>query len=612
MTYAARIRAALALAGLAVLGGWWAATTWSGTTTVAAPPGLVQPGPVVTWGVRFADVAVRVASVAAVGCLLAALVASPWVRRRALQAARASLLVWLATVLAVVALGAAEAAALPLPEPDPRAWWNWLGSAGGAVLLLTLLAAAGLAARLPARPTRRNVAGGLLAVLAGALILALGTHASHGGEVLTGALVVHVVAALLWTGGLVGLLLLALRDPDVLVSAAPRFSTLALGCYLSLAASGVLALTATVPVAELRAGDPYVGVVIAKAVVLLALGVVGHQHRRRTLPHLAAGRPHAFARLAAGEVVVLGAGLGLATSLARTRPPVAPGATGTPAHGHTPDIVELGWSAVVTQARPNAVVLVVVAVVLAGYLSLARTRRLDGAPWPAARTASLVCALGLVVLLTCSGLTVVAHSQPAVLLTQLLTMTLLVPALLLGGRPLRLLRVAMPATLSRWLERPATGAAAVCGLLVTVQYTPLVSLVVASAWWHLLLLLVGTGCGIALWWPTLVPPSGRTWTSPLERAGWLVTVAVALGVMALRLQRGGDLLTSDWFLELRLVGVDPADDRASAATAAATAALSLILAAAAVAAAQYGSANRHGGQRRASTVPRSSSVPIEP
>ncbi|MBZ9638088.1 CopD family protein, partial [Streptomyces sp. PSKA30] len=63
--------------------------------------------------------------------------------------------------------------------------------------------------------------------------------------------------------------------------------------------------------------------VLAKAVAIVLLGSIGHCHRRRTLPALAEGRRRAFVRLAAGELLLMAAAMGLAVGLSRTPAPAA-------------------------------------------------------------------------------------------------------------------------------------------------------------------------------------------------------------------------------------------------------------------------------------------------
>ncbi|MFK4087005.1 copper resistance D family protein [Kribbella sp. NPDC020789] len=136
----------------------------------------------------------------------------------------------------------------------------------------------------------------------------------------TASLVVHVFAATAWIGGLAGVLRYA-RDP----AAAERFSTLALGCAIAIGLSGLT--TAEIHLDGREEGwglitqwvtTPYGALVFAKAVAFAVLVFVGRRHRTATLPKLAAGSPAAFRRLAAGELVIMAATVGLAVALSRT------------------------------------------------------------------------------------------------------------------------------------------------------------------------------------------------------------------------------------------------------------------------------------------------------
>ena len=62
----------------------------------------------------------------------------------------------------------------------------------------------------------------------------------------------------------------------------------------------------------------YGALVFAKAVAFALLVWIGWWHRRATLPALAANQPAAFWRLAAGELLLMAATVGLAVALSRT------------------------------------------------------------------------------------------------------------------------------------------------------------------------------------------------------------------------------------------------------------------------------------------------------
>ena len=121
--------------------------------------------------------------------------------------------------------------------------------------------------------------------------------------------------------------------------------------------------------------------VVIKATALVGLGVVGHVHRRRTLPRL---RRHPrgagpFLRLSAIELALMGTAMGLAAALSRTSAPTPQvGRRAEPRHG-AHDAAGLGGAGVHHRARnglaPNAIVLVVVGLSLCLYLLGVRTER---------------------------------------------------------------------------------------------------------------------------------------------------------------------------------------------------------------------------------------------
>ncbi|MFF1820804.1 copper resistance D family protein [Kribbella sp. NPDC058245] len=136
----------------------------------------------------------------------------------------------------------------------------------------------------------------------------------------TTSLVIHVFAATAWIGGLLGVLRYA-RDRI----AVERFSTLALGCAIAIGLTGLI--TAEIHLDGRDGGwglitqwvtTPYGALVFAKAVAFAVLVFIGYRHRQATLPKLVAGDPAAFRRLAAGELVIMAATVGLAVALSRT------------------------------------------------------------------------------------------------------------------------------------------------------------------------------------------------------------------------------------------------------------------------------------------------------
>ncbi|MGY2129610.1 CopD family protein [Blastococcus sp. SYSU DS0617] len=330
---------------------FWALAVGSGEPA-DGPTGLPAAGRIVEWGLPVATLAGRVAAVGTIGTLLFAAVLLPGrgvelpaQSRRALRAASSWALVW----AAATGIGALLALSRLLGRAPTSVSWASLRvfvedtGAGRAALLGVTLALVVAAAA-----SRCTVAGArillLLALSALVLPVVLSGHSSGAEDHLLAVttLGVHVVAATLWIGGL-GALLVHGRGTEALPGIASRFSSLALAAFLATAVSGVLAGwivlggSAAVPAAL---GTGYGALLVAKTAGLTVLGLLGRQHRRRSLPRLRAGDGRAFRRFAAGEVLVMLATVALAVALAASPPPAnaAPAGTasGAPAGSSAP------------------------------------------------------------------------------------------------------------------------------------------------------------------------------------------------------------------------------------------------------------------------------------
>ncbi|MFD0484986.1 CopD family protein [Kineococcus sp. GCM10028916] len=156
----------------------------------------------------------------------------------------------------------------------------------------------------------------------------------------------HVLGALLWTGGLIGLVVVLVlvdragtlppsttdgnvggwgpceqRRLDSLTRAVDAYSLLALVAALVVTLSGVLMAWATIgswwPLRPPGQGVPetYLGLVVAKVVGTLVLLAAGYRHRTRTMPRLRRNERKAFMRLAVGEVGLMVAVMSLGVLL---------------------------------------------------------------------------------------------------------------------------------------------------------------------------------------------------------------------------------------------------------------------------------------------------------
>ena len=338
-----RVLGAVVAVWLAAGGALAAAIALGGT---AQPSLIADPGAVTRWGVPVSRVAQDVTAMCTLGALAVAVFVLPSSAGTLLSdAARLIRLssrwaaAWAVAALAGFLTNLSEVTSVPLADvfrlnvlavglelPHTRA-------------LLSSVWLAGLVA-IWARWTESPAGGWLLLATGGTALLPplITGHAGHDG-ILSSAVIslaVHVGAASLWVGGLVALALHLRCSRTGLAIALPRYSLLALGCFVALGVSGVVAAwSAFADPAQLWA-TPYGQLLLAKVVGLVMLGGVGHWHRSRTLRKVAAGRPRAFLVLATAELVLMAGVAGVAVGLARTAPPAQPdhGAVSTSADVH--------------------------------------------------------------------------------------------------------------------------------------------------------------------------------------------------------------------------------------------------------------------------------------
>lgn len=421
--------------------------------------GLPDPGPVTTLGLPFVRAAGEIAAVLAVGSFLfAAFLVPPQDSGvldadgyRALRLGTIAAGAWAVCAALLVPLTISDVSGQPLrAHLNPVNLWSLasLINVATAWRWTAFLAAAVMLASLPVlrwSATPLLLAGSLLTLVP----LGLTGHSSAGGshDLATNSLLIHLVAAGLWAGGLLVLLVHAIRGGEHAGLAARRFSTLALWCFAAMALSGVVnALVRVVP-ADLPSTG-YGRLVIAKVVALCLLGVVGWRQRRVGVVALQAdpGARGALIRLAAIEAAVFGLTFGIAVGLGRTPPPPPPILN--------PSIPEVAigydFDGPPTVARVlvdwrfdlifGTAALVFAGLYLAGVLRLRRR----GDRWPRGRTISWLLGCAVLLFVTSSG---VGRYMPAMFSMHMaahMLLSMLVPVLLVLGAPVSLALRALP------------------------------------------------------------------------------------------------------------------------------------------------------------------------
>ncbi len=304
---------------------------------VATNPQVLDPA---AQGLRdagvFTDVAAPVAralrvlgAVATLGALTVALLAGGTTaqdnRTRSLKVAAGRwALLWALAAGCSLVLELSQVSGLPVSEVLRGAGTNAASDIASQVTGLALTA--WLAALVWFFARRVESSAGLrlvLLVAAVALVLPVLTgHSGHAGfnPLTLGTLSLHVVAVSAWVGGLLALCVHAAPQTRSDAGLLRRFSAMALLCYVVVAASGVANLWSRLSWAELVESGSYAVLLLLKLTGFLALGLFGLAHRRRTLSRLDAGERAAFWSLAAVELAVMAAVLGLAVTLTATAP----------------------------------------------------------------------------------------------------------------------------------------------------------------------------------------------------------------------------------------------------------------------------------------------------
>lgn len=453
------------LAGVAVLAGCTAAGI--GTLSLASvltATGLPDPGPVTTLGLPFLRAAGEIAAVLAVGSFLfAAFLVPPQPSGvldadgyRALRLGTVASGVWAVCAALLVPLTLSDVSGHPVADLRPAQMWSLAGliTTASAWRWTAILAAAITLASLPV--LRWSWAPVLLAASLTTLIpLGLTGHSSAGGshDLATNGLLIHLVAAALWAGGLLALLAYALRGGQGghLDLATRRFSAIALWCWVAMALSGLVNAAVRVQPSDLLATG-YGRLVLAKAAALCLLGGVGWRQRRVNVAALQAvstlGRARrALLRLTLIEAALFGLTFGIAVGLGRTAPPPPP--------ARLPSIAEaeIGYdfdgpptlTRILFDWRFD-LIFGTAAIVLAGlYVAGVVRLRRRGDRWPPGRTSSWLLGCLVLLFVTSSG---VGRYMPAMFSMHMVVhmcLSMLVPILLALGAPVTLALRALPA-----------------------------------------------------------------------------------------------------------------------------------------------------------------------
>jgi len=542
-----------------------------------APPvgGIPTPGEFVGWAVPFTKLITDVSAVAVIGFLLAAVFLLPSsddeVQGLSVQAVRLAsrwAAAWCVSTIALYFLNVADIFAKPLSElSSPFITGYAETSAGRAVILQAL--GAGLVA-LAARWTlgSRALAGILGLALATLAPITLTGHSASSGshDLATTSLLLHVVGVTLWVGGLAALGWVALRGSKRLDAAIHRFSALAVWAFAIIGVSGVV--NASVRLGSLGEvfGSSYGRLVLLKVAALLILGVFGYAQRRRII-----AKGAGFLRLAATELLIMAATIGLAVALSRTPTPVGDDVLKTPLEEllggplpAAPTAMRLiwGWTG-------NGVGLAIVGLGTALYLSGVWTLRKRGDAWPIGRTVSWLIGMLVIAWATFGGLGAYSHVLFSAHMASHMMLSMVAPIFLVLGAPMTLALRGLPgprqpgevspramlqsflhSRFLRFMTHPLVGPSLFVGSLYGLYFSGAFETLMGNHWGHTVMELHFLGVGTLYYYVLIgVDPSPRPLPS-IARFGMLIVTIPFHAFFAIALMSSNTVLASNYWQAL--------------------------------------------------------------
>jgi putative copper export protein len=320
---------AVLVAAVALVVGLYAA----GSEPQADPLELGGPGVFIDWLLPFFRLLSTMATVGCAGALLAAVVllrtdGGPLgvQGHRAIRDASNSAIIWAVSAFA----GAVVTAAILLDTPVTLLRLRLddaLGVPEVKALLITGILVVALAIGI--RRVQTSSAAGLGVLVAVAALIPPAVTAYPRNEsyvVLAGAaLVIHVIAATTWVGGLAGLVRYGRASRNGLPLVLERYSQVALASSIAVLLSGVISAAGRLAakgggydtVLDVLTSDAYGGLLLAKTVAFVVLIIGGWIHRQQVVVNLIEPGPR-FWQLVIGELVVMALAIGLSVALSQT------------------------------------------------------------------------------------------------------------------------------------------------------------------------------------------------------------------------------------------------------------------------------------------------------
>ncbi len=472
----------------------------------ASAPALLDPGPVVRWGLPVANLFVNLSAAGMIGALvMACFVLSPqrpeYDRALDVAAASAAVMTVASAITGILTYLDVTGSKLSLDQQfsDGISQFVTQIAVGQVWLSITLIAAATTVLCFAVRNHTAVVFVTILS-LCTLVPMALSGHAAGtaGHDQAITSLGLHIVFAAIWIGGLVTIVLIRKTlDRERLVVVLERFSTLAIVCFVVVAFSGIV--NAGLRIGTLRNLLTAYGVlVLVKVLALVVLGVFGMFWRRYMVDRLRRrGARGPFWWLVVAELSFMGIASGVAAALARTATPIAqvPASQPTPAEVLTgeplPPPVSLAGYLFGVNVDPLWLIGCCFAIFfyIAGVVRLRRR----GDRWPVGRTITWVAGILALLWVTNGGINVYEKYLFSSHMLAHMLLTMAVPVLLVPGAPVTLalraikrrtdgsrggrewILLVVHSRAAAFLTHPLTAAVLFAGSLWAFYYSPLFS-----------------------------------------------------------------------------------------------------------------------------------------
>lgn len=311
----------------------------------------------------------------------------------------------------------------------------------------------------------------IIAVLIGVIAPVFQSHSAANGShaLAVGSLIIHVLAIMLWVGGVFGL---ALLDSNARALAARRFSHLALWALVAVVLSGVANAWTRMNFAAAW-HTSYALIVIAKVILTLALIIIGYQHRltlkAREVTSIGWAK---FSKLVGIELSIMIVALALGTWLSTSQPPAPAGGTKFDAAttiAGLPMPKAPNFSRLSLSFDPDALFLGIVLLSTALYLRGLYRLHKQGDAWPKFRTISFLLGMIFITYGTSGGIGIYAHFAFSYHMIAHMILGMIAPIFIILSAPITLALRTLP-------QGRSPGERGVRGTLIVALHSRLISI----------------------------------------------------------------------------------------------------------------------------------------